>query len=87
LWSAPADLAPEPLDAESWADVRGTALGGVFEACKVATVPAELDHGEGSHDSSRWEWGTWVNLESLEALMVKGLQQDKFIMRARFFSF
>jgi hypothetical protein len=84
LWSAPAGLAPELLDAESWADVRGTALGDVFEACDIATVPAELDRGEGSHDSSRWDWGTWVNLESLEALMVKGPQQYKLISRSRF---
>jgi hypothetical protein len=48
-----------------------TALGELFEACQEATIPAPLDSNEGSHDSSRWEWGTWVNLESLENLMVK----------------
>lgn len=81
VWSAPAGLAL-PLDAE-WVG-RGTALDAVFEACQVATVPAPLDSGEGSHDSSRWEWGTWVNLESLEELMVKKGSAMTTPTRARF---
>ena len=65
----------------AWA-THNTELDHLFFACREATIPAQLDSNEGSHDSSRWEWGTWVNLESLESLMVhfRGLRTSGMLL-------
>jgi hypothetical protein len=34
------------------------------------TIPKEQDHSKNAHDPFRFEWGTWINKDSIQELMV-----------------
>ena len=41
----------------------------LFEAATVASTPKSAETATGAHDAFRYEWGRWVDDESVEALM------------------
>jgi hypothetical protein len=44
-------------------------LGELFRAAEKAAVPKKAETGEGAHDAFRYEWGRWVDDDSIEELM------------------
>jgi hypothetical protein len=44
-------------------------LNGLFEAAEKAATPRGAETAEGAHDAFRYEWGRWVDEESMEKLM------------------
>ena len=46
-----------------------TPLADLFAAAAEATTHRALIDEVGEHDSSRWEWGTWIDLGLLKTLM------------------
>jgi len=56
-----------PITDSPWKD-EGV-LGGLLQAAEKASIPCGAETAEGAHDAFRYEWGRWVDDDSMQILM------------------
>ena len=56
-----------PIMDAPWKNEGG--LVGLLQAAEKASIPCGADTSEGAHDAFRYEWGRWIDDESMQDLM------------------